>query len=596
MSDRPTAPSPNELTPQEERLIGCAERGEWWLPHDFPVYGPPTAAQDAQRTIRADVIRCLITTEIWLGKGKSWPVSPKGLMAERARISGSLDLEGATLNRTLWLFESAFDDPVNLMDAESRTVGFSGSNLPYGFNAHRSKINGSLLLNGGFTANGEVNLASAKIEGTLACDNGHFKNANGLALRADALTVGASVFLRDGFSAIGGVNLVSAKIEGQLDCTDGHFENTNSPALQADSIIVGADVFLRNGFSAKGEVNFIRAEIHGNMRCERSMFSNEGGDAIKLTHAEIGAGLFIQGLRAPEGDRPGLSGRLILVQAKCLTFSDNRASWPEAGKLVLDGFSYERFHDCEVGWEARQEWLGLQKPEHLNESFRPQPWTQAVKVLRDMGHDDDARELAFQRESMRERSKATRRIMKLWLGLLRISVGYGYKPQRALYWSLGFMVSSWIVFACAANLGYMAPRDGSVQAMLAVSPGHSLPDHYTRFNAAVYAFDSYMPIIELGQDQAWEPSDSQTGHRRDMDDGWWAETVRLALGHDWTITGRPTAGGASSPGLLDYLARAASWLFNHGFHRLVYWTLVVFGWAFISLLIAAMSGIVIRKE
>ncbi|MDC1397536.1 hypothetical protein N8353_05530 [Octadecabacter sp.] len=55
--------------------------------------------------------------------------------------------------------------------------------------------------------------------------------------------MGADVFLRDDFKALGEVILVGAQITGQLDCTGGHFENANGIALRGNAMTVGADVF-----------------------------------------------------------------------------------------------------------------------------------------------------------------------------------------------------------------------------------------------------------------------------------------------------------------------------------------------------------------
>ena len=64
---------------------------------------------------------------------------------------------------------------------------------------------------------------------------------------------------------------------------------------------------------------------------------------------------------------------------------------------MLDGFTFERFYECPTDWKSHAEWLKRQTPEHLGlastdgashrSAFRPQPWAQTIKVLRDMGND-----------------------------------------------------------------------------------------------------------------------------------------------------------------------------------------------------------------
>ena len=114
----------------------------------------------------------------------------------------------------------------------------------------------------------------------------------------------------------------------------------------------------------------------------------------------------------------------------------------------------------------------------------------------------------------------------------------------------------------------MVPRDGSVIVYMAANPRSLLPPRYTEFNSIVYAFDAYLPVIELGQDFAWEPSDvPMRGAQPPINDGSFA---------------------------FD-LASAAVWSFSWGLHRFIYWLEEVLGWIFVSLYIAGMSGIM-KKE
>jgi hypothetical protein len=590
------------LTPQELRLIHCAAKGETWEPEDFPEFGPPTATQDAARTIRATIVRCLLVGDTWPGRDKSWPVSAKGLTATGAKIDSFLDLNGARIDRTAWLHRCTFTDTILLMDADCATFSLKGSILLGGLHTSRANVRGSLRLSE-LISHSEVNLRSSVVQNQLDCSGGQFENTEGCALDGNAITVGKDLFLRERFSAKGEVNLGGANIEGQLDCAGGRFKNPGGEALNADSMTVGADVFLRDGFSAEGKVNFERATIEGNVRCQASTFDNVGGDAINLTPAKIGGGLFFGELKSSEGGIRGLEGRLVLDHTTCRTFSDDRDSWPNAGGLVLDGFAYERFQNCSTDSAVRREWLELQSEEHLKKTFRPQPWTQAIKVLRDMGHEEDARDLAIARELTRLTSDGTKGLQKLWLRLQRRTTGFGYRPRYALYWSFLFFALGWLTFATAANLGYMAPRDGNVVTYLAAHPGAKLPEHFTRFNAPIYALDNYLPIIELGQDQAWEPSDVQSGYRRATDDPWYKEMVRLLLGHDWSVTSTAAAEGpdpvfsVKKPlvhppgGFLAWMAGGEATLFHYGVHRFVYWALEFLGWIFVSLYIAGMSGV-----
>jgi hypothetical protein len=82
--------------------------------------------------------------------------------------------------------------------------------------AKQLRTTGSLGLNDGFTAKGEVNLGGAHIGGQLSLGGAQLTNPGGRALYADGLTVDQSMFCREGFTADGEVRLPGAHIGGPL--------------------------------------------------------------------------------------------------------------------------------------------------------------------------------------------------------------------------------------------------------------------------------------------------------------------------------------------------------------------------------------------
>jgi len=61
----------------------------------------------------------------------------------------------------------------------------------------------------------------ATIGGNLNCDGGQFVYTNSIALTMERASVKGNVLLCDGFSAEGQVNLSDATIDGYLDCASG---------------------------------------------------------------------------------------------------------------------------------------------------------------------------------------------------------------------------------------------------------------------------------------------------------------------------------------------------------------------------------------
>ncbi|WP_375698806.1 hypothetical protein [Pseudophaeobacter sp. TrK17] len=77
------------------------------------------------------------------------------------------------------------------------------------------------------------------------------------------------------------------------------------------------------------------------------------------------------------------------------TLVDDPESWERVTDLSLIGLTYT--HIINPGDTAKRlEWLG--KGHEMNGEFSPQPYTQLAKVLRDMGHDRDARTVLVEGE------------------------------------------------------------------------------------------------------------------------------------------------------------------------------------------------------
>ena len=101
---------------------------------------------------------------------------------------------------------------------------------------------------------GTMTLLSTVIGGQLNCRGATLANENGKALVMDEMKVKGSVFLNGGFSANGEIRLHSAVIGGQLNCRGATLANENGKALVMDEMKVKGSVFLNGGFSANGEV------------------------------------------------------------------------------------------------------------------------------------------------------------------------------------------------------------------------------------------------------------------------------------------------------------------------------------------------------
>ncbi len=471
-------------------------------------------------------------------------VGPKGIKLRGARVTGKLDFEGTTVVRPVWLWKCHFEAPIILRDARTRTVGFDGSTVP-GISADRLRTEGMLSLRG-VKIKGEVRLIGANINGNFTCSAATLENPGGNALNADGITVTGDVFLDRGFAAKGEVRLIGSKIGGNLVCREATFNNTKKDALSLDRVTVREDIFLDEGFKAKGNVRLLGARIEGGLSCDDATFDAGSPDEDAFSAGRMNVqGLFEWRLeRAPVGV-------VSLDHAHVGRLVDDARSWPAPGRLNLDGFTYDSLAgNAPVGWRERRRWLELQ----WHEDFRPQPYEQLVAVLRRMGHDRDARQIAIAKQDAYLKKGDPSRRRRLWMGFLRITIRYGNEPWRALGYMAFAVYFAWMIFTNAYHYGFMHPSKERVYlhdcytGQMSRCKGWStfdrrwsgdpiqLPADYPEFNSFIYSVDTFLPIVDLHQENYWLP-------RGDGDWGWFFRLyLWLHIVAGWVLTSVAVAG------------------------------------------------------
>ncbi len=427
-------------------------------------------------TIRADVIRFLL-----LGGDTGHPVHEEGVMLRGAWIIRELDLHQARCAARLYARSCYFVESPLLTAAYLPELGLSGSRVP--------------------------------------------------GLTADRLTTTGTVFLTDKFEAEGQVRLVGAEIEGDLACTGGSFEVASGEALIADRIKVTGNVNLDGSFTAQGEVRLLGAEIGGNLQCSGGSFKVASGDALSADNLRLTGTLFLGGAR--------MSGGIALATARIGTLADGKLTVWQSGGHFLDGFRYDRIIGV-TDADRRIAWLRQQHGTHLTSEFKPQPWEQLIKVLRDMGHPYDAGEVAIaKQEQLRAAGKIKGSVRQALHGLYGAFTGYGYRPLRLIYSAVAIWFLASLLYAHAAAIGIMAPTNAEIIAHRQlhtdlrgavadsgacgvrgeVQPANfwpqcpGLPSEYTTFYSFAYSLDLILPLVDLQQERDWAPAVSYTDAR-----------------------------------------------------------------------------------
>jgi len=445
------------------------------------------------------------------GAGRFRNPAGKALRADRIHIHGSLFLRngfvaegevrllGAEIGGNFECNDGSFSNP-------------SGSAI----SGDRMSVQGSVFLRDGFSAEGEVRLLGAQISGNLECSSGKFKNPGGSALVVDRVNVKGNVLLLNGFVADGGVGLPGAHIGNNLSCDGGIFRNARSTALNADSVNVRGFVFLRTGFSAEGEVNLLSAQIGDNLECDGGSFKNAAGKALNADRVCVQGDVLLREGFSAEGEvsfaNSITKGTLVwtgvrnaerlslnLSNAAAGAISDDKSCWPPPGKLNLDGFVYEHIASGLTDTKNRLVWLALQQP------FRPQPYRQLAKVMRNAGVDRGARRVLFALEDRLWREEPTVSSVLL-RGPLSLVVGYGYYPLRALVGLVILVLVGWGVFSAARSARAMAPTDAKAYELFKTTG--TTPSYYQSLGPFVYSLENSLPLVKLGQTDRWQPDPS----------------------------------------------------------------------------------------
>ena len=490
----------NKLTAAEQEMLRAAVKGEFAnCTFGDQDTDPANAANwDDKRVIRADRLVWLCTDAQAASR-----VTHRGIHVEGARVESEVDLDFAQIPFRLCFHACRFEAPICMRNAQIPALNLNGTHTGP-ISAEGLKVAGAVFLRNGFKADGEVRLLGATIGGDLDCTNGQFTNPDGYALNADGLKVEGSVFLGNGFKAEGEVRLPGAAIGVILDCYNGEFTNPDGHALSADGLKVEGSVFLGKGFKAKGEVRLVNATVGGLLDCANGQFTNPDAYALNADRLKVAGHVFLRdgfmaegmldftgatvdGYFIHRGVRSPDKATLVLRSARIAALLDEASSWPKPGNLFLQGLVYDELGlDSPTDAATRKQWLRLQR----SDLFSPQPYDQLAKVLREAGHEEDAKEILIAKNEDYARTLSWRRRAGYWI--FGVTTGYGHRPWRALWIGLAIVALGWLLFGLGFANDAMARTN---------DPDDYCPQHC----ALVYSIDTFVPLIDLRQATYWLP-------------------------------------------------------------------------------------------
>ncbi len=640
----------SNMKPAEKRLLEACQKGE----HLFLGQERPTE-KTANNEIRGKFLRAMILSnnqEIEVDKKKvTLKIDPKGVMFSGIYISGTFDFSFCSTDLPFSFKNSRFENRLNFSDSKIRFLSLTGSIVP-SFDAFRLVCESDIFLNG-FEAQGKVNFGSAQIGGSLSCINGKFINENGDALNCDKVKIGGSVFLRDGFEAEGKVNFASAQIAGSLNCRRGKITNEKGDTLNCNGVIIEGNVFLIDGFNSKGKVNFILAQIGSNLECTNGKFINEKEDALNCNKVKIGGSVYLNNNFEAKGkvnfgsaeisgsffcmkgkiindkedalicyrakiygdiffnngfeikgnlslssteikkslvfSKLNITGNCILTSAKIDTIKESDNFWKksEFKEFHLDGLEYNHLSGKNLDSSTLEKWLD-KMPE-----FKPQPYKQLAKVLRNMGHNNEADDIMIEYNNITT-SKSENWFIKKLKQIYGITAGYGYKPMRVL----GTMFTIWffcsLFYLYASQVAIFAPSDTLVFQNLKYKSSINkcgVPLKNFNWSEIYYHNSNDDKCIELkmnniepeqksNKTQNWTTNENLEGEYTTFSPYWYSldiilPIVDLQMDKDWGVFISPI----NSDITLNHVTR---W---------IVWIEILFGWIYSLILVAILSGL-----
>lgn len=399
-----------------------------------------------------------------------------------------------------------------------------------------ARISGKLLLSSTgtsrFQATGTVRLDGAQIEGDVSLAGAKLDGGGAAALSARAISAGNDVDLVTAaghrFESHGEVVLAAATIAGDLNCEGASLSNPDGRALHCEDLQVES-VFLTSSndpallFEARGRLNFLTAIIGGgffltNARLapgpdHEGLLRKGGPVVINLQQTRISNALGVRNIGAlGEESRVPVRGWFLLTGVQVTSILDNsETGWPAHGFLDLDGATYLRCQHIEGGSVVarRIAWLRRQYPDGVPDaaSFRPQPYEQLTRVLRNHGQSQEANAIAVERIRARLAARVDRPAARLLSSLLMLVSKYGYSTSRAIASFLVFVLLGSVLYATAI-LAFQQPfvpvenPPEPVTYTLAFGLAKTtVQQGCPGLDVLHYALDAALPVIDLAQDQ-----------------------------------------------------------------------------------------------
>ncbi|WP_353945421.1 hypothetical protein ABII15_30180 [Streptomyces sp. HUAS MG91] len=405
--------------------------------------------------------------------------------ADRVRAQGPLELRGCVVPGGVRLERARAETDVvvseSVLGPAADGAALAGAGL---------MVTGVLDLTG-VRASGVVQLGGARIAGPVRMTDAAIRVPGADAVVLDRAVLGDRLMARR-LVVEGGLRMFNADVAGGVQLTGARLDRPDGIVFGASGASVRGAVWCSEPFTARGEVRLAGAELRTRLDLTGARLGHPGGAVALRLDRMSASDVGLEGLHVASGSvsaagihvRDTLDLRvdrvtdLDLAQGTVGMLLDDPAHWPD--RTGLAGLTYGSLHPllpapARLGWLARDP----------SAEAATQPYAQLAQHYVSLGLPLDARRIRYASQ-VRHRA-GLRGMARLWEGLLQVTVGFGFRPWRALGWLAALVVVGTAVFG-------------------RFPPTALEPEKAPRFHAAAYTLDLLLPLVSLGQESAFQPS------------------------------------------------------------------------------------------
>ncbi|MFD8818131.1 hypothetical protein ACFV23_43255 [Streptomyces sp. NPDC059627] len=358
-----------------------------------------------------------------------------------------------------------------------------------------ASVGGDIQAGSGFTVRGSVDMRDTSVRGSVVLRRARLRHPAGTALRAHRLHVGGDLDCRDGFVSQGTVDLCDARVGGSALFEGAELTGrAGAAALRANGIEVGAEFNCCDGLTAHGRISLSSITVRARLCFENALLDVPAGERALICRRSAAAELTLKPREAPEGI-------VDLSHTRVGVLRDDPAGWPRS--LVLEGLAYDSTKPALPGHPR------LTRLDRDPAGFAPQPYEQLAANYVRHGRDADARRVLLAKQRRRRSTLAWP--ARIWSLLQDLTVGYGYRPLRAVLLLAVFFTVGTVLFATWPPQPY---GDGTP------------PD----FQPAVYTLDLLLPVVDFGQERSYSSHGAMQ----------WVVVVLVSVG--WVLASTVVAG------------------------------------------------------